>query len=322
MPPEEFPVSSNVILFGAGASYGSEPAGTRVPPLGAKLYEELCAFSPDLWAALPSPYPDLFRTDFEQGFERLAQDSPSPLSVGFNPAMSYPSHLTGPLLRKMAEFFLQFEPTKDSLYGRLAERIRATGWHGALASLNYDLLLPLSLDRAVLVAQLNLWGDMRSLRVCLPHGCCALLIQPGVLTGQATLVGIGNSIEAPIVFEKNTAVARERLRAEFVPPVMSYFEPLKTAVTAPAFLAQQRSYLSEAVTNADVVTIIGVQVRERDEHIWDPLGLTAARLVYCSRETDGFQGWSDRRRPGRTDVILRSTFEASFDELCRHAGIV
>ena len=318
-PGKDVVMNRNVILMGAGASYGSEAVGVRVPPLGAGLFDELCAFSGNLWGALPPPYPDRFRVDFEEAFGQLAADSPSPLSAGFSPTASYPAHLTGPLLRKMAEFFLQFEPTPDSLYSKLAQRIRDSVWPGAVASLNYDLLLQIALERAGLVA--SPWDKGRHSGVYLPHGCCALLLEPGRIEGQATLVGIGNRIRTPVIFVRDTSVARARLQSEFVPPAMAYYEPSKTAVTAPDFLDTQKSYLSEAVTGADVVLIVGAQVRERDTHIWNPLGGTRATLVYCSPEVNGFREWSRRCRPGRSDVVLDSTFQKKFDEICAHLGI-
>jgi len=177
-------INSNriLILFGAGASFGSEFPGVRVPPLSARLYDELRRFSPELWGALPTPYPDLFRTDFEDAFRQLGNDSPSPLSPAFNPTADYPAKLTGPLLRKMAQFFLEFVPTDNSLYLRLAEKMKKNDWRGVLASLNYDLLLPIALDKSRMTVCVSPWAD-NCLRLCLPHGSSALLIEPDRVKG-------------------------------------------------------------------------------------------------------------------------------------------
>ncbi len=136
-----------LILFGAGASFGSEPKGVRVPPLCNHLFDELSRFSPKLWGTLPVPYPDEFKNNFEDAFRRLGNDIPLPLSPGFSPTAKYPAHLTGPLIRSMAEFFLDFVPTEKSLYLRLAEGMNKNSWKGVVASLNYELLLPMALRK-------------------------------------------------------------------------------------------------------------------------------------------------------------------------------
>ena len=310
-----------LILFGAGASFGSEPGGATVPPLSACLYDRLSEFSPDLWGALPSPYPELFRADFECAFRQLGDDAPSRLSPDFKASADYPNRLTGPLLRKMADFFLEFVPTDDSLYLRLARKVKQNGWHGVLASLNYDLLLPLALDRARMTACLSPWDDNR-LRLCLPHGCSALFVEPGRITGSAVLAGLGNRIRGlRVMFERDVHVARRKLQEEFVPPVMAYFEPGKATVTAPEFLDNQRECLGRAIGAADVAVVIGVRVREHDRHIWDHLRTTAARVVYCAPSTDEFDKWARGARPHGRNETLPGTFEASFEEICRYAGL-
>src|SRR6266536_5490364 len=80
-----------LILFGAGASSGSEPPGIFVPPLGAHLFGKLVDFSPGVWGALPDPYPLLFQKDFEEAFRKLGEDSPNPLSSAFNPTAPCPA---------------------------------------------------------------------------------------------------------------------------------------------------------------------------------------------------------------------------------------
>jgi hypothetical protein len=198
-----------VILFGAGASFGSEQPGIRVPPVATQLFGKLVDFSPDVWGALPTPYPALFQEDFEAAFRKLGDDSPNPLSPGFNPMVPCPAQLTGPLLRKMAEYFLDFAPSKESLYVRLLTRVKEKDWRGVLATLNYDLLLPIALEKSGVFACVNPW-TRESLRVCFPHGCSAILIKPGQMQGNPVLIGLGNRIDAEVVFERDMAIARQR----------------------------------------------------------------------------------------------------------------
>ena len=62
---------ANLILLGAGASYGSN--NKNVPPLGDELYLALQRFNPHGWGALPSSIAKEFHGDFEKGMTKLSQ---------------------------------------------------------------------------------------------------------------------------------------------------------------------------------------------------------------------------------------------------------
>ena len=40
-----------LIIFGAGASYGSDTGGL-IPPLGAQLFDELARYNPNGWGSI------------------------------------------------------------------------------------------------------------------------------------------------------------------------------------------------------------------------------------------------------------------------------
>jgi len=212
----------------------------------------------------------------------------------------------------MAEYFLDFAPSGKSLYVRLMTRIKEKNWRGVLSTLNYDLLLPIALEKC---------GSRESLRVCFPHGCCAILIKPGQLAGNPVLIGLGNRIDAELIFEWDVTTARQRLRDETVPPAMCYFEPDKSVCTGHAFIKQQRSLFEQAVREAKTVILIGIQVRERDGHIWDPLAAANAKLVYCSPDVDKFAKWTCAKRFRGQDIALSGTFAERFDQICKYAGL-
>lgn len=64
----------NLILFGAGASYGSDSANT--PPLGSDLFSELSRFNLPGWGALPGGLVKVFKADFEKGMVQVAESNP------------------------------------------------------------------------------------------------------------------------------------------------------------------------------------------------------------------------------------------------------
>lgn len=75
MMPRMDPVSNqSLILFGAGASFGSDDRA--VPPLGANLFPALRAFNPDGWGQLPQDLTSRFEQDFEAGMAALVAARP------------------------------------------------------------------------------------------------------------------------------------------------------------------------------------------------------------------------------------------------------
>jgi len=56
-----------------------------------------------------------------------------------------------------------------------------------------------------------------------------------------------------------------------IPPVMSYFEPQKTTSAGRSFIEGQHTIWAQLVSQAEVVGVVGIRVREQDIHIWEPL---------------------------------------------------
>jgi len=153
-------MSRSLMLFGAGASFGSDAGET--PPLGPYLYTALAGFSPETWGRVRPEEASCFRDDFEKGMRAFAKAHPN-------------DGLVDQLHCAMGGFFFRFRPSPTNLYRRLAERIRACNWEGTLASLNYERLLELSLSNAGVAPVLSGTANSRGgMELCLPHGCCNL----------------------------------------------------------------------------------------------------------------------------------------------------
>ena len=62
--------SKYIIVFGAGASFGSDdPRSARLPAMGGSLFTELAARFPGSWGALPDRFASSFAADFEAGMD-------------------------------------------------------------------------------------------------------------------------------------------------------------------------------------------------------------------------------------------------------------
>ncbi|MFA4875121.1 MAG: hypothetical protein WC690_07240 [bacterium] len=295
---------SALLLFGAGASFGSESGNP--PPLGPDLFHALQRFDPIGWGSISKGLAVEFQQDFEEAMTKI---DPTKLP---------------PLQRKMAQYFFQFQPNSSSLYRDLAQCIKGKNWDGAICSLNYERLLEIALTQSGLKPVCNSPTDPgRTIELCLPHGCChlfcesvkgnakAVTFDPYRVKTSGTIKPISNQIEYDSRIEKDA-----------FPPVMSYFEPNKRTSSGANFIQTQRNRWHELASAADCIGIVGVKLRPHDGHIWDPLIVTKAKIIYCSGRNAAadYQAWATKY--GRKqDSTLTGYFREEFGNICKGIGL-
>jgi hypothetical protein len=296
----------NLIIFGAGASYGSDTC--NIPPLGANLFNAL-----NTWGSLPYEYKVALQNDFEQGIQKISQER---------------SVLLAPLQRSMALFFFNFGIRTNNLYNVIAERIKKTGWNlrGSLVTLNYEKMLPMALNhnnlRPVLLP-LNNQMQTNEIEICLPHGICNLFVS-GVRATRGVTFTAGVMFDGPPECVDNQYQFQYRVINDVIPPIMSYFEPQKSNCSGGNFIGSMRRRYQELVLHADKIAIIGLKVRSFDIHIWEPLSKTNAELIYYSGKQGikEFSDWCGRERVGKANKNVEGYFSQCFDSLCTEIGIV
>ncbi len=297
----------DLILFGAGASYGSDTADT--PPLGDDLFRALRTYNPPGWGALPADMADRFAGDFEAGMTAVADRYP---------------HALPPLQRAMAAFFFNFVPRASNLYLKLADRARQSGWAGAVCTLNYDRLSELCFGRVGLQPVVGQDSEPgRKIELCMPHGCCHLFCDSARGAAGAVSFGAFNvTINGPVRVIADSREFQRRIQEDAFPPVMSYFEPQKRTTAGASFIESQRERWRCLARNAETIAIVGVRVRPRDTHIWAPLEATNARIVYCSGRTGAteYRTWAEERSHNR-DVVLNGYFAEALDDILGELGI-
>ena len=306
-------MATDLIMFGAGASYGSDTA--EVPPLTTGLIDQLVESSPKSWGNVPSDWQNRFREDFEETMREFAKAYPHSLSV---------------LQRAMAAYFFTFQPRDSNLYLSLASRIASSNWDGALASLNYERLLELSLIRAGLhpVGGRPAKGPPE-IELCLPHGCCHIfgnvqtsgrgrLSFPGL---NIQIRGTGRGARPKIIGDQDEFF--RRIAEDSFPPIMCYFEARKRTTSGADFIERNRTRFSELVLHADRIAIVGIRVRPWDSHLWEPLGKAEGRIIYCSGLAAGgeFRAWGREQGRSDADTTLDGYFDASFNQLLSELGI-
>jgi hypothetical protein len=299
---------ANLLLLGAGASFGSDTIGT--PPLGAQLFEALCLFNPPGWGALPPQFAPRFRADFEGAMAEFGEAHP---------------HSVAPLQRAMAAYFFNFVPRGANLYAQLAQRIGAARWPGAICTLNYERLLELSIGSAGVQPVIGcVTTPGRTLELCLPHGCCHIFCEGARGVADAvSFAAFGVTTDGPVIVVSDPQQHRQRIGQDAFPPVMSYFEPNKRTTAGASFIAAQRGRWRELAAQADKIVAVGIQVRAHDDHIWGPIAQSRAELVYCSGATAGaeFRTWACQVRRQAQSIVLEGYFANEFDSICRELGI-
>lgn len=299
-------MAKNIILFGAGASYGSDNIGT--PPLVNNLFNELTKFNPQGWGRLSNNYSFDFQNDFEQGMIKIANERPHDISI---------------LQRVMAAYFFNFQPRNTNLYYRLATRIKNSTWNGALATLNYERLLEISLRAAKLQPNIDIPSNTQ-IELKLPHGCCHLFCEN--VRGDANAVsfaGMNVHINGEIKVISSLNEFQHRIIQDACPPVMSYFEPQKRSTSGQAFLEGQRNRLKSLIETALKVIVIGIKIRSHDTHIWGPISNSNASFIYCSgsNEQANFKQWVNQYRNNKNNIFINGFWNEKFDEILNIAGL-
>lgn len=294
-----------LIIFGAGASYGSDI--TETPSLTKDLFDRLSLFNPNGWGKISGELADLFHQDFESAMKKVN------------------THSLPPIQRVMAAYFFNFLPKESNLYFRLAEKIKNNHWNGKFVTFNYDRLLEISLSKAGLRPVVGSEANSdNEIEMCLPHGCCHIFCE-SVRGGakNVSMSGINIRTSGKIKIISNPDIFNSRIKNDAFPPVMSYFIPSKYTTSGVNFIEGQRKRYTEFVSNSDLIAIVGLMLREHDEHIWDPLKSTSARIIYMSGKSSGdkFKKWIEKYRSDNKDIILPYYFFEGFEKLCNIMGL-
>jgi len=300
-------MTKNLIIFGAGASKGSDSNG--IPPMGNELFEELSSFNPDGWGKIPAELTSTLQQDFEKGMQEISEKH---------------SSIMGPLQRAMAAYFFRFRTVQDSnLYVRLAKKINNSSWDGALATLNYDLLLPCALNMQGISPVVGTETNEDSkIEVCMPHGCCHIFCSGVQATGNISFSG-NISTEGDVEIISSPTKFQHKIQTEKFPPVMSYFIPSKFTTSGTNFIKGQRKRFEKLVAESSTIAIIGIQIRPHDQHVWNPISNSSAKIIYCSGSGGrSFKNWNNENRKNVVqDIILNSYWNESFDEICTNIGL-
>ena len=289
----------NVVLVGAGASFGSGGVHPTNPPLGNDLFTQLESQFPYLWGSLPDRVRDEFLDDFEDGMVLLSE---------FN------STLHAPLYQAMGAYFAQFSLGEDNHYTTLIDGLHnsITSGETVFASLNYDLLL----EQAIVDAGTGLNPLPENLgnpgTVIKPHGSCNFLPEALKAVNFAFTGDVAFDSTLEVVSRKEVIEYYQSNRALY--PAMALYRPDKRIQLSPSVIEGFQELYQEAVTEASTIGIIGAAFHPQDNHIWDPLTSSDATIHYIGGESS-FDRWQEECRDAEGVQYISWEFGDGVDEL-------
>lgn len=298
-----------LILFGAGASYGSGGMKTP-PPLGNKtLFDDLTSKS-KIWHTLLDDQECIAK--FDQGFEYG-------MDYVLDKQFSGEFDDLYPLLKDMASILLNYhiQEPNDNLYWKLCQKYFKELITNKLqfATLNYDCLLEEAIFLTNPWATISYWGDGGGIRLLKPHGSCNFISPPNVSGGGKIIPRGPGALAGPLVAMMPSGV-KERLSDCPAPPGMSIYNTTKSNAIKSEQIDIIRSEFQKSIRNAELIIVVGVYPKmEGDDHIWENIR-NAKGMVGLVDRKEYCIPWREKYRIGRDDPILEERFITSYNGIC------
>ncbi|MBN3136140.1 hypothetical protein [Pectobacterium punjabense] len=253
------------ILFGAGASFGSEN-GHPAPPLGDALFDALDSLG-GAYSKLTNEQKINFR---EHGFE-----------IGM---LTIPNNsvIINPLQNELAIYLSSFHPSKDSAYIKLFKMLGDKTKKINILTLNYDLLIEESLIYAGnKFVQYGVFDN--EISVLKVHGSSNFIPHISGLIGNMVAIDCGSFVETNQMkilnnHEEINAWCKSS-HAQSLSPVMCMYNKEKRAVINNEMLNSFRGEYNKAILSSDFIVIIGVKFIPHDNHIWDSIMSSDIKLI-------------------------------------------
>jgi hypothetical protein len=290
-----------LILFGAGASHGSQGILPFSPPLGADLFGALRVAYPYTWGSVwPRELRLKFDESFELGMDALWQIYPLAAQSKI-PGFPCPSNA----MRDVAAYFLQFsiDPHEHTLYSALIRQLRDPIARGQIgfATLNYETILSQALRSAELSdAALYL------------HGRVDTWAAKGgqIFADAGRAIGAGMHVVSKRISHLTTSQVRSRLLQpmQAAYPPLAVYMPSKRTQIGQNYLWRIQSRFAQRAAAAKLIVIVGAKPSaECDHHIWMPIARSRALIVGVTGGAD-FANWQ-RGSKVKNSLLLGERFQ-------------
>jgi hypothetical protein len=298
----------SVVLFGAGASFGSEDVVPHKPPLGNGqdgLFSRLDAAG-GIASQLPNDLKSTFRMDFEKGMAE------------------YYEYAGGDIMRfqrELAAYVAQFKPGPNNTYLRLIQALGARRF--IYSSLNYDLLFELAAGALGYTTHYGANASASTVRLLKVHGSCNFWpnIPLGMIRGGTFAGNKAGDVEASVRCLNQDETVYRCANDDALAPAIAMYADGKSVRVCPSFVANQQAQWKDAAAAAKNVFVVGVRLHAVDAHIWDALAKTRASVTYFGLANDkaDFFAWKSTAEKKHA-FFFEATFAQSIDIMRSRLG--
>ena len=287
-----------VLLFGAGASYGS--GILNPPPLSKDLYESLHNSFGETWGKIDNKYDTFFSPNFEKGMEWLYSED------------GQKSYNLNNLLRDLAIYFDGFhiDNYKPNLYSQLINKFKKEIIERRIVptTLNYECLL----EYAYFSNGINTISYQGSdhppiLKI---HGSCNFIPEGFKGSTEGFTLNLEQATIVTSIRPCKPGTVSNELRNVPIIPAMSLFKSDKRDIVSPQFIAMIREQYQQLVTSASVVITVGVRPNPDDQHVWTVL--KSVPKLYLVGNKDDSEKW---RLQHPNSIFLGAEFGSSFNNI-------
>lgn len=309
-----------VLFFGAGASYGSDNSRLfiqgKLPPLGNDLYAHLIKSSETIcWKQIPEEAIEIFKENFELGL-RFIMDNDEKYRMFYK------------LLMELALYFTKFEPEKNNLYIKLAQRLQKSRRYLSIITLNYDYMLQQALFKngifprtiGIQKNDLSRASFTMPLDVIYPHGACQFSYyaqkdwEDEFYNETIDVLGGGLCHAFRKINIVNSYIKKERKPKSM--PLMCAYEPDKRPFGKNCFIDYQRLHYEQTISQAKIIIIIGINCNyEKDRHLWKVLERTNAQIIFVEPHETGIEKIKQWNNPNVVGII-KASFKEAFEDIC------
>lgn len=326
---------SIVLIFGSGASYGSEFDSAFQTPLGIGekgLFNRLCAQYPYGVASdiknTNLILADEFVRDFESAFSRYAnQDFGGKKLLNLSMELSH----------EVAKYFLSVQSSSDNLYLKIMKKIssRKLARKIVVVTTNYDLFLENAIEKTGLKVNyildaVNMTSTFNHIDLYKIHGSPNFF--PDFGSGSSNMFNNRISVRGSNITEGNVQlIGASSLKAvtsaEAIKllsdgnqaniPVIAMYTQGKHALSCNEQLKRIKESFAIRLESATKIIIVGLRILKDDGHIWDAIANAQADTFYIApNEQKSFTHWKENCI--RTNIYYRDyTFKQALSQILK-----
>jgi len=263
----------NIFLFGAGASTGCGGTNFKVP-VGKNLFSLLKNQFLNTWGNLPQDLDIIFSNNFEAGMQVIWE--------------RYSTNV--PLLMKDLAVLLSsatINNREDNLYFKVFVKTKEQNLiqDTVFSTLNYDCLLEIAAHSAGLKINYFDAPNSNSATVWKLHGSCNFIAK-GIKATNGVSYTRGVVFDTAIKAIQPAQVRDYCYGDNALYPVMSIYMKGKPLQIAKTVIKKLQSNWQNEIKKAKNIILVGVRPNLEDNHIWDHISSSDAKIFYCGGETD------------------------------------